>query len=422
MARAPFFANYPQNPHQASGQARIKVMGRHHYLGKHSSPESHVRYEQLREEWKAGRLHHDERHELTVGDVLARWWVHAREHYKDRDGQPREELTNFRFSLGPLARLHSRTPARDFGPRALKEVVAAMVSGSWMTKEESVKARQYGHGRGWARTTVNRSLARVKLLFRWAESEELVIAGKLHALETVRGLEADELGCREPDDTAPVPEAGLALTLPCMNYVVRAVCELLLLTGARPKEIRDLRPADVRTDGKIEAARGYFVELGSGVWAVPLARHKTAKKKVRRVLLLGPRAQAVLRPFLERDPDAYCFSPAEAVAELGRQRRAARKSRVQPSQEYRRKDSPARQAGVCYTRKALERSVKYACKKAGVAPWRPGALRHNAATRIVEEHGLEMARLILGHTKSEMTLRYALMDFRRGAEFQAEAG
>ena len=166
-----------------------------------------------------------------------------------------------------------------------------------------------------------------------------------------------------------------------------------------------------------------FTLLGSGIWCARLKKHKTAKKKVRRVLLFGPKAQAILRPFLEgRDPGAYLFSPAEAMALRAQLRRKARKSKVQPSQRSRRKARPQRTPADHYGRCALERSVKYACKKAGVQPWHPYQLRHAAATRVVEEFDLDTARIILGHTKEEMTRRYAVDDLRGAAEAQHKAG
>jgi hypothetical protein len=35
-------------------------------------------------------------------------------------------------------------------------------------------------------------------------------------------------------------------------------------------------------------------------------------------VFFGPEAQAILAPFLDRDPDTYCFSPREAQAEVAR--------------------------------------------------------------------------------------------------------
>jgi len=156
----------------------------------------------------------------------------------------------------------------------------------------------------------------------------------------------------ETDDVAPVPEENLAATVPCCNHVVRAVVELLL-TAARPKEIRLLRPRDVNTQGRVEVAKGYWVQLGAGVWAVRLKRHKTAAKKVRRVILFGPRARAILRPFLERPPDAYLFAPAEAIVKRDADRRAARESKAQPSQICRKRPGARRKPGDHYSRTAF---------------------------------------------------------------------
>src|SRR5207237_78962 len=62
----------------------------------------------------------------------------------------------------------------------------------------------------------------------------------------------------------------------------------------------------------------------AGVWVyVPAEGHKTEYKGGVRWLVFGPRARAVLAPWLDRDPAAYCFDPREAIADLWREQRAA---------------------------------------------------------------------------------------------------
>ena len=73
-----------------------------------------------------------------------------------------------------------------------------------------------------------------------------------------------------------------------------------------------------RHDGAV-ILPGLIEQRSDGIWIYRPASHKTKYKGKVRLIVLGPQAQKVLRPYLNRDPDAFCFSPEEAMA----QRRAA---------------------------------------------------------------------------------------------------
>jgi site-specific recombinase XerD len=51
--------------------------------------------------------------------------------------------------------------------------------------------------------------------------------------------------------------------------------------------------------------------------------------------------------------------------------------------------------------------VKRLCEILGIAAWTPNRLRHNAATRFRKKFGIEIARLLLGHSKLSTTEIYA---------------
>lgn len=54
--------------------------------------------------------------------------------------------------------------------------------------------------------------------------------------------------------------------------------------------------------------------------------------------------------------------------------------------------------------------------------WHPRQLRHNAATRLRKEFGIEAARLILGHASMDATAIYAERDHERARKLNAEIG
>jgi len=80
---------------------------------------------------------------------------------------------------------------------------------------------------------------------------------------------------------------------------------------------------------------------------------------------------------------------------------------VQPSQICRKKKEPKKLPGDCYTVTSYRRAVARACEKASVPKWHPHQLRHNAATNIRKQHGIEIARIILGHSTAFTTEIYA---------------
>ena len=84
--------------------------------------------------------------------------------------------------------------------------------------------------------------------------------------------------------------------------------------------------------------------------------------------------------------------------------------------------------GATYTNQSYRKAIRYATLKAFPVPknikgdigktkrwrsdhtWSPNQLRHNAATSIRREFGLEAAQVILGHSKLGTTQVYAEQD------------
>jgi integrase len=102
--------------------------------------------------------------------------------------------------------------------------------------------------------------------------------------------------------------------------------ELQRLTGMRAGEVVTMRTCDLERSGP--------------VWVYTPASHKTEHHGRERRVYLGPKGQEVLRPWLRADASACLFQPCEAMAEWRAARRAARKSKVQPSQRSRAKERP----------------------------------------------------------------------------------
>ena len=112
---------------------------------------------------------------------------------------------------------------------------------------------------------------------------------------------------------------------------------------------------------------------------------------------------------MDRDPEAYYFSPAESSQWHRDQRTAKRKT--QPRQGNcvgtNRKKNPKRQPGTKFGKDSYRRAIVRAGKKAGVEHWTPHQLRHLTITEIRKALGLEAPMYLVGHTKVTMTDHYA---------------
>ena len=175
--------------------------------------------------------------------------------------------------------------------------------------------------------------------------------------------------------------------------------------------------------GEVVGLRTRDIDFSEQIWKFRPPSHKTQHFQKDRVIYFGPQAQAVINPWLKHsEPDSYLFSPAEAEKIRYEQLRAARKSKVQPSQVSRAKTTPKLKPGEMYTVMSYRRAINYACKKAGIRPWHPNQLRHLAATNLRREYGIEVASAVLGHSSVAMTEVYAEKDATKARDAMAKSG
>src|SRR5262249_12827500 len=153
----------------------------------------------------------------------------------------------------------------------------------------------------------------------WSVSEGLVPASVWHGLRAVEGLKKGRCGARESAPVKAVPDTLVDAIRPHVSRQVWAMIELQRLTGMRPGAGTIMRTMDINTSGAI--------------WEYRPDSHKSQHHDRDRVIFIGPKAQAILKPWLRTVLDAYLFSPREAVAERTAALRAARKTKVQPSQQ-----------------------------------------------------------------------------------------
>jgi integrase len=251
----------------------------------------------------------------------------------------------------------------------------------------------------------------------------------------------------------PVPEGLIEPVKPYVSAQVWVMIQLQLLAGARPEDVVRLRPVDLQRDGD--------------VWKAELAEHKTAYREHRRTLYFGPKAQALLRSFLMGRPDdMFLFSPDDAETARRGAQSASRRTPLSCGNRpgLRRAETPKRRPADRYTVASYRRAIQRACDQAFPPPdelnrqrivgkkgkrwesplewtkrlgadrtlarnewqrrhrWHPHQLRHNAATEIRREFGVEMARIMLGVRSIPMAELYGERDQAQALKVAAAIG
>ena len=376
--------------HKATGQARVCIDGRDRYLGPYGSVESKERYRSLVDQWQLRRQSRCPV-SLTLGQLVLLYDDFARDYFV-KNGRPTSEPALIKAALRPLIERYSRTPAADFGPRDLKAVRDEYVAG------------------GLARTTVNAYARRVVAMLRWGVSEEYVPPEVLTALRAVAGLRKGRTPAPETKPVGPVSAADVEAVLPLVSPQVRDMIRLQLLSGCRPGEVVSVRPGDLDRIGE--------------TWEYAPTGHKTEHHGQDRRVFFGPQAQAVLAPYLDRGPKAFCFSPAEAEQIRREELHAARQTPLSCGNRARKhaRPEPARPPGERYTSASYRKAIHRACDAANLPRWSPNRLRHSRATELRRLYGVEVARTVLGHAKLGTTEVYAERDFDQARGIMAEIG
>lgn len=396
--------------HKPSGQGVVTLDGRDHYLGCHGTSESRRRYDALIAEWLSGGRTLSARTDFTVSELAARYWQFAEDYYR-KNGEPTVELQKLRANLRPLVRLYGTTQASQFGPLSLKAIRQTLIVDGYVPSrgEKTGTVR-----RKYARRHINDSICRLKRVFKWGVENELVPPSVFHGLQAIVGLKRGRCEARETEPVRSVPDAFVDAIEPHVSRQIWGLIQLQSLSGMRPGEAIIMRGLDLDTAGAI--------------WLYRPEYHKTQHRGHDRVIELGPRAQAVLKPFLKPDLDAYLFSPHDATAERRQAMQAKRKTPISRGNRAGTncKSKPKRVAGDRYSVDSYRRAIQRACdvadqeakERKGLPPdserivprWHPHQLRHSAGTRFRRQFGIETARILLGHRSAVVTELYAEVD------------
>jgi integrase len=388
MAREPGYCL-----HKPTGQAYVNLGGKVIYLGPHDTDESRERYNRVKAEWLVNR--HSEKFQPkhsngpTMASLGDAYLDHAEVYYAGST-----EYANLKLALLPVSELFATLPAGEFG------ILQYRACRDWWLRDPK-RSRQY----------VNKQMKRLLRILKWSVGEGLIPPSIHQACQCVAPLKAGRTEAKESEPVKPVPEADVTATISKCTTVVADMIRFQQLVGCRPGELVTITPA--------------MVNRSSEVWTITLAKHKTAYRGKQRTIYVGPKAQKILTKYLLRSEDAACFSPVESEKE---RRQTKHDARVTPLSCGNRPGSnriarkPRKAPGEAFSTGTYARSVRSACIRAKVTPWSPNQLRHNAATSIRKEFGLEAAQVILGHSELGVTQVYAERDVAKAIAVAKQVG
>ncbi|HWA98814.1 MAG TPA: site-specific integrase [Pirellulales bacterium] len=391
--------------HRPSGRYFVRFNGQAVYLGT-DRRKARTEADRLIAEWLARRRQPAvQASDLTVTMLVARFRDWADDYFRHPDGRSTGHVeAHVKPAMRYLRKTYGTTMAAEFGPLRLEALRMRMIDD------------------GLSRRYVNGLVAAIKRCFKWAVSKQLLPVEVHAALSTLDGLRIGKSKARECEPIAPVPDEVVEQTLARMQAIPADMVRLQRLTGARPDEVCRLRPYDIDRSGD--------------VWVYTPPMHKTAHRGHKRRIFIGPKGQEILRPYLLRPAEAFCFSPAESEA---KRRAAAHERRITPEGYGNnigtsRKRRPKRQPRDHYTVATYRRAIHRACDRLDAelvkmaieagdhvegrlfARWSPNRLRHTAATEIRKRFGLEHAQVALGHSNADVTQIYAERDMSKGIE------
>ena len=366
MARRPRVPSYCKHSATGLGYARFGDHGRPVYFpGPYNSPQSRAAYDRALADWlRAGRRAPPPRAEpgpagVPIADLVLQFWEHAEAqqlYYKA--GRRTSEWSCLKMALGALLDLFAGRPAGRLGPADLDALKSHM-------------AAPKPAGRGWAQGTIRFHVARVRSLLRWGEARGLVPPGTAASLAASAGLgSGDRKRARHGRPTArkrpPDPFAVGAVAL-AAGPPVCSMIWLQRLNGMRPGAVCAMRPCEI--------------DISGPVWKYTESE-ETAAKTGREVHWLGPRAQAILRPYLDAaaGPDAFLFVPSRRPWLVRNPR---------------------------FTRTHYARTVARLCKRLGVAHWHPNLLRRWHLQEVRDRFGLDHAQARGSHARADTTQVYA---------------
>lgn len=292
----------------------------------------------------------------TVAELVTAYLSHCKENYPARVGKRSSSFTNARDAVRSIETMYGLLALDAVGPIQVQA------------------ARLFLIDQNLSRRTINDRLARIRRMYRWAMEKGWVGSEVVEGL-CISGLRKGRSAARESPKRKAVPIETVMRTLRCprMSKVVKDMVRVQLRTGMRPAELTELRGSEIDTTGE--------------VWVYEPPEHKMAFLERQRTVLIGPRAQLILLPYLN---DGFLFKTR----------------RGQP-----------------YKVDSYSQEIRRACERLRIDRWCPALIRKRTATEAAKVSETA-ARDILGHSDVKTT-RQHYIDARHSkdaVQFASEFG
>ena len=205
---------------------------------------------------------------VFVSELILAYRRHAAEYYVKDGAQDVRSRHHQDGDCDVVGEMYGHSPVGEFGPLALTACQQKFID------------------QKLARSSVNKLVSRIRLMFRWGVAHQLVPESVHRALECVEGLRKGRTKAAETRKIRPVPDQIVSKASPFMPRPVAAMVQIQSFTGCRPGEIVIIRGCDLNMAGKI--------------WEFRPAKFKTEHHEdaTERVIYIGPKAQRVLKPWL----------------------------------------------------------------------------------------------------------------------------
>jgi len=362
---------------KATDRAYVYYGGRKTYFGKYGSRAAAKAFaEWLRDQLADGEA--ESHSEPFVADCIAAFLEYAIVYYSE-NGHPTGEYRNLSSSAQILIDFRLATlRASSFGPGCLLKLQSEMASTAKSADDQTPK---------WARSTINSHIKRIRRIFRWCASREIIPASIVSGLELVDSIPANRNMARETAPIAPVDVKHVLATLPHLSPTVQSMVRVQLICGMRPQDVCRMTTEQIDTSDTI--------------WFYRPEKHKNALRGKSLTKAIPTIAQKILAPLIRQFPTGPLFSPRESLDYWWSQSRKPGKTPPKQSKERRPYTSGSYGKAIAY---AIGRANK---DKVIVPHWAPNQLRHLIGTHVRDEFGLEAAQIYLGHAKPDVTLNYA---------------
>lgn len=304
------------------------------YFGPADDPASRARYADAREKWldakRAGASklvtlppepaeqtpQDDEDDGEPVGlvtNLIDRYLVHTRQRYQ-KHGKPTGTHRHIWITLKPFLIKYGEMETAKFGLDELEEY-----------QQELDKAGKL------CRNKINARIRIIVAMFVWGarhegeDGQRLVPPPAAAELKLIENLRRGYCRAIDHPRRGAVLLEDLRKTIPELSRPVAAMVQVQLLTGARPNEIREMKAREI-------------TRSAADVWEYRPESYKTehleSRDEGRKVIFLGPRAIAVLEPFLDAaekaGEKAICSARWTQPGNAGKYRRPGRRPRHAP--------------------------------------------------------------------------------------------